>query len=97
MTGEGEVLPTPSWAVHSVSIFDPPSILLEFNSPEVKSFFADLCNDNPQLLHKISPKAQICPWAYMVIFPFISCNGTLTPATSPIFRTLNVTTISRSS
>ena len=51
-------------------------ILLEFDSPESKASFADLCSDNPQLLHEISPKARICLHAYTVIFHFVPCNGT---------------------
>ena len=70
----------PSRAICSVAIFDRPSILLEFDSPESKTFFTDLCNDNPQLLLEISPKAQIRPRAYTVIFCFVPCNGDFDPS-----------------
>ena len=68
-TGEGEGLPL-------------PAILLEFNAPESKALFTDLCNDNLQLLYKISPKARIHPRAYMVIFCFVPCNGEFDPSDS---------------
>ena len=83
--------PAPSRAVRSVSIFDRPAILLEFDSPESKISFANLCSDNPQLLHEIGPKARIRPCAYVVIFCFIPCNGRLTPATLTISETSNAT------
>jgi hypothetical protein len=83
-TGEGEGLPSPppSQAVHSISIFNHPAILLEFDSPESKVLCTDLCNGNPQLLYEISPKAWICPSAYMVIFHFVPCNGEFNPSDS---------------
>jgi hypothetical protein len=84
MTGEGKGLlpPAPSRAVCSVSIFDRPLILLEFDSPKSKTFFADLCNDNPHRLQEISPKAQIRPQAYTVIYTSSLAMGTSTPATN---------------
>ena len=80
--------PAPSRAIRSVAIFDRPSILLEFNSPESKLMFTDLCNDNPQLLLEVGHKARIRPRAYSVIFRFVPCNGGFNPSDSTHLRNI---------
>ena len=89
-TEEGEDLPppAPSRAVRSVSIFDRPAILWEFDSPESKALFTDLCNDNPNLLLKIGPKARFRPRAYTVIFRFVPCNGMFDPSDNAHLRNI---------
>jgi hypothetical protein len=56
---EGEDPPPPLQMVHSITIFDCPAILLEFESDKAKETFTDLWLRNPFLLTEIGPKARI--------------------------------------
>ena len=55
--GEGQPLPPPSHTICNVSIFDCPTLLLEFDSAESKSQFAEMINKNDFLLKELSHKA----------------------------------------
>src|SRR6202040_3960233 len=44
-----------SKAVRSVTIFNRPAILVEFNSPGSKNHFIKLCESSPNLLTKLGP------------------------------------------
>ena len=72
--------PAPLRAVCSVSIFDRPSLLLEFDSAESKDKFSEMIASNSFLLSELGPKAQICPGTYAVIFRFVPCNGPFNPS-----------------
>jgi len=56
---EGAVQPPPSRAVRSVSVFDRPAILLEFESDSAKDRFIEMCADHPELLAEVNSKARI--------------------------------------
>ena len=77
---EGMAPAPPSRAVHNVSIFDSPPVLLEFNSAESKSKFEKICSSNPDLLAKFSPKACIRLRTYTVILRFMPCSGLFDPS-----------------
>ena len=66
--------------IRSVSIFDRPVLLLEFESSSSKEIFADICAKNPALLAEINPKARIRPRTYAVIFRFVPCLGQFDPS-----------------
>ena len=70
----------PSRAVYNISIFDSPSVLLEFDSAESKFKFETICSNNPNLLVKFSPKAHIRPWTYAIILHFMLCDGLFDPS-----------------
>ena len=78
-TVEGQPPPPPSRAVHNVSIFECPSLLLEFDSANSKSQFEEMIEKNNFLLKELSPKAHICPRTYVVIFRFVPCDGSFDP------------------
>ena len=78
-TVEGQPPPPPSCTVRNVSIFERPSLLLEFNSAESKSQFAEMMKKNDFLLKELSPKAQVHPRTYTVIFRFVPCDGSFDP------------------
>ena len=69
----------PTRAVRSVSIFDRPSILLEFDTADSKIQFVDMINKNPALLAELNPRTRIRPRTYSVIFCFVPCNGPFDP------------------
>lgn len=58
---DGQLPNGPSRAVRSVSIFDRPSMLLEFDTADSKIQFVDMINKNPALLAEISLRARIRP------------------------------------
>jgi hypothetical protein len=68
------------WTAHSVAIFDHPALLLEFDTDTSKNSFVNLCAKNPFLLSEISPRAQIRPHTFPVIFWFILCQGQFNPS-----------------
>jgi hypothetical protein len=76
---EGEIPPPPSRAICSVSIFDRPALLLEFESTASKDSFVKLCDKNPLLLQEIGPKARIRPRTFPIIFRFVPCSGLFDP------------------
>ena len=78
-TVEGQPPPPPSRAVCNVSIFECPSLLLEFDSADSKSQFAEMIEKNNFILKELSPKACIRPRTYAVIFRFVPCNGSFDP------------------
>jgi hypothetical protein len=83
---DGEAPPPPSRAIRSVSIFDKPAMLLEFESSESKDGFVKLCDKNPFLLQEISPKARIRPRTFPVIFRFVPCQGQFDPSNDAHLR-----------
>ena len=78
-TVEGQPPPPSSRAVRNVSIFERPSLLLEFDSTESKSQFAEMIEKNNFLLKELSPKARVHPRTYAVIFRFVPCDGSFDP------------------
>ena len=76
---DGQPLNGPTRAVRSVSIFDRPSMLLEFDTVDSKIQFVDMIDKNPALLAELSPRAHIRPCTYAVIFHFVPCNGPFDP------------------
>ena len=67
--------PISSHAVRNVSMFNRPSLLLEFDSAKSKEQFTVMIEKNDFLLTELNPKAHICPRAYTVIFRFIPCDA----------------------
>ena len=88
LTPEGEAPPPPSRAVRSVSIFDRPAILLEFESAASKDSFVNLCDKNPSLLQEIGPKARIRPRTFSTIFRFVPCRGQFDPSNGTHLRNI---------
>jgi hypothetical protein len=80
ITPEGGNPPPPLWTVCSIAIFDHPAIPLEFDTDASKDSFVNLCTKNPFLLSEISPRAQIRPCTFLVIFWFIPCQGQFDPS-----------------
>ena len=78
-TVEGQPPPPPLCTVRNVSIFERPSLLLEFDSADSKSQFAEMIEKNNFLLKELSPKARIRPRTYAVIFRFVPCDGSFDP------------------
>ena len=76
---EGTVQPPPSHAIWSVSVFDRPAILLEFESDLSKDQFIKMCTSYPKLLVETNSKAHICPHTYTTIFCFVPCSGQFDP------------------
>lgn len=72
---KGHPPPALSCAVHNVSIFDHPTLLLDFDTANSKTNFAKMIDKNDFLLKEISTNAHVCPRTYAVIFRFVSCNG----------------------
>ena len=87
-TPEGEAPPPPSCAVCSVSIFDRPALLLEFESAASKDSFVKLCDKNPFLLQEINPKARIRPHTFSIIFRFVPCQGQFDPSSGAHLRNI---------
>jgi hypothetical protein len=65
-TSEGVDHPPPLQAICSISIFDYPAMLLEFNPTTSKDNFTNICAKNLTLLTKINPKAHIHPHSYTI-------------------------------
>ena len=85
---EGAAQPPPSRAVRSVSVFDRPAILLEFESDSSKDRFIEMCAGYPELLAEVNPKARICPRTYATIFRFVPCTGQFDPGVAEHLRDL---------
>ena len=79
-------LPPPSHVVCNVSVFDCPSLLLEFNLAESKEQFALMIEKNDFLLKELSAKALIHPQAHIVIFRFVPCKGSFNPSNDEHLR-----------
>ena len=79
-TTEGQALLTPSRAIRNITIFDCPTILLEFDSAESKVRLVDMVNKDTHLLNEINPKVHIQRWTYVVIFRFVLCTGIFDPS-----------------
>jgi hypothetical protein len=60
--------------VRNVSVFNRPSLLLEFDLAKSKEQFVVMIEKNDFLLRELSPKARIHPQAYTVIFRFVPCD-----------------------
>ena len=76
---EGAAPPPPTRAIRSVSIFDSPSVLLEFDSVDSKAKFEKICADKPEILSKFNLKARIRPRMYPIIMCFVPCSGHFDP------------------
>ena len=87
---EGSAPAPLSHAVHSVSIFDSPSVSLEFDSAESKSLFKKICASNLALLAEFSPKAHICPRTYAIILRFVPCDGLFNPSLESHLREVKI-------
>ena len=87
-TPEGEAPPPPSRAVHSVSIFDRPALLVEFESAASKDSFVKMCDRNTVLLQEINPKARIRPRTFSIIFRFVPCQGQFDPSSGAHLRNI---------
>jgi hypothetical protein len=83
---EGAEQPSPSRVVRSVTVFDRPAILLEFESDMAKDKFIEMCADHPDLLVEINSKARICPRTYTIILRFVPCTGHFDPSNTEHLR-----------
>ena len=83
-------LPPPSRAIHSVSIFDSPSVLLKFDSVNSKAKFEKICADKPELLSEFNLKARIRPRTYAIIMHFVPCSGQFDPGNDAHLREVEV-------
>ena len=82
---EGAAPVPPSRAVRNVSLFNSPSVLLEFNTAELKSMFDQTCLPNS------APKpTYVRPRTYTIILHFVPCSGLFDPSLEAHLREVEV-------
>jgi hypothetical protein len=84
-------IPRSPLRVRSITIFEQPAILLEFDSAAGKEQFATLCNSNTELLvNSLGPNAHIKPRNYPIIFCFVPCDGSFDPSSDNHLREMEI-------